>query len=796
MKLLKMILAAGLLLGGVVVNAAVDALPLHHHVFLDTDKTPGNKAGDGFLNQCPNPAHNTFNAVSTANLQYCASGSNIGKVIGDKVGFVANCNGPAPTSVSNGVSADVDGDGVTEKIYGSPQACAWFMAKSEFCEVHAGDYWQPGAQATRALVDRASDQTNCQRSECWNSSLVLFGNGPNMGSVPGTGYGTAAARGTIQAADSRGSVDSWDTNNDRIPDSDQGLGSVSFPVILNQDSNHNSVNETTFCGLTADSCTGDAFFKIFWGCGHENINANVCPANLASGQHRVYIDTNADGTFTSGEELGPGTNWDASFITVKGVEFKNANAGPTTCDGFGIRDYIGSFQRSGGNTSVPSHGIWLDHIYNHGDAYTSAPCASEAYAGLVGENENNYVIEPNWFMNSYIIVGNRFLMNDDCGEYGECGASTYWYNNRILFPANAGGSQSIARIKSHDSLKQGTTPKIMSMWNNEIIYQHRLTTGTFPTRLFEMECYGHCWDQTNGPFHTSAGQGQIWFYGNIVRYQGTVTTPWDRMATQFCQADNGVTPTLDNARGWKWYAFNNTYDLEVTNGATTTLFSAPCKDPGIDYVDKNNAYFGVRNLHDNGSGGTIGTATHTDSRTNDVCSQANPSCTAATTLRSTWWTNHTKNNGVYAGIANYKPTTAANGGVLDEQGTCILPQPNGTLARGTDYNKDSVVDLTWYDIAGNFVDCSGTNVQDIGAEQNTNDSGAGQPVCGNNVIEGTEICDGTDFGVLTCANYNCPGGSLSCTNCTSISSSTCTGCPVPPGIMQMKGIRAKGHKKP
>lgn len=40
-------------------------------------------------------------------------------------------------------------------------------------------------------------------------------------------------------------------------------------------------------------------------------------------------------------------------------------------------------------------------------------------------------------------------------------------------------------------------------------------------------------------------------------------------------------------------------------------------------------------------------------------------------------------------------------------------------------------------------------------------------ICGNNVVEASEVCDGTDFGSASCAGLGYAGGALSCTsNCT------------------------------
>ena len=40
-------------------------------------------------------------------------------------------------------------------------------------------------------------------------------------------------------------------------------------------------------------------------------------------------------------------------------------------------------------------------------------------------------------------------------------------------------------------------------------------------------------------------------------------------------------------------------------------------------------------------------------------------------------------------------------------------------------------------------------------------------ICGNNVVEANELCDGADFGSASCAGLGYAGGALSCTsNCT------------------------------
>lgn len=52
------------------------------------------------------------------------------------------------------------------------------------------------------------------------------------------------------------------------------------------------------------------------------------------------------------------------------------------------------------------------------------------------------------------------------------------------------------------------------------------------------------------------------------------------------------------------------------------------------------------------------------------------------------------------------------------------------------------------------------------------------PICGNDVREGPEQCDGADVGVASCAAQGCTGGAPSCTATCALDFSTCTGCPI------------------
>jgi subtilisin family serine protease len=53
-----------------------------------------------------------------------------------------------------------------------------------------------------------------------------------------------------------------------------------------------------------------------------------------------------------------------------------------------------------------------------------------------------------------------------------------------------------------------------------------------------------------------------------------------------------------------------------------------------------------------------------------------------------------------------------------------------------------------------------------------------EATCGNDLIECSESCDGTDLGGLTCADFGCAGGTLACNgSCSGFDTSGCTSCP-------------------
>jgi len=834
------------------------AVAADRHVYLNAS------GGGSQLNDCANPAHNAKGTSNTDELEYCVGGgATAGKVIGTATGRITSgaCTTDggdgvgAVTAVTNGVSADVDGDGTNETVYGSPQACVWNMAGPgttgpDSCEVHAGAYTKPGARAGNALIDPAGG--TCERSECFNATFVALGNGPNMGSQPGSGYGSSPSNpGYLRGAVMNGSTDTWDSDGDKIPDCVGNSGSAvcygecsggtepdamcvvngdcagsgtcihtiysgeptSYPAIFDGDADGDGTFwESTGC-TDATTCTGDTFYAGIFGCGHENVNANLCPSSLSGGQHRIYIDADADGSF-SGDERGPGINWNSSYLKVKDITFRHYNGGTDVCNGGGIRDYIGHFTMSGANSSVPGHGYYIDHMFWY-DNFYSRMCANEATTAIWGDNENHYSTVVDEMSNSFIVSGNRFVINDDCGEYGECGGSKLLVNNRIVFPAtradgatwitsggpgasSTGEFQQLMRIKSHDSLNDGADPKILRVVNNELIYQ-RGTPSSQPAGIFGVECFGSCWnspynvDCTSGPTCTGGsnpgaactqgggectggtctphpffccsgsgtgsceafngpGKGEIWFNGNLVRFQGAGAPEWNRVGAGFCdvgdctQCDvNG--PFATSNQNWKFYTFNNTWDIEQLGTTATTTFDYICNGTGTKYVTRSNAVFGGTTVNSEnattevratcvggsavGSNCTIGgaacagggtctasTVTSTSSGSTDVVNAGN--------TRTNWWTGHAKNAAVHAGLANYVPTSGGTAVLYEKlnNGAC---DPDGDGVAGVNYYGAGNV-TTWYDIAGNTVSCPTINSTiSYGAIQPNSDSVASVP---------------------------------------------------------------------
>ncbi|MGM0596439.1 MAG: hypothetical protein ACQES9_05305 [Myxococcota bacterium] len=93
---------------------------------------------------------------------------------------------------------------------------------------------------------------------------------------------------------------------------------------------------------------------------------------------------------------------------------------------------------------------------------------------------------------------------------------------------------------------------------------------------------------------------------------------------------------------------------------------------------------------------------------------------------------------------------------------------------------DEVCDTT--NLAGEDCESQGFDTgvlacaEDCSAFDTSGCSGTG-PVCNNGIIEGDEVCDGTNLGGSTCESENYAGGTLSCSpDCTSFDYSQCTSC--------------------
>lgn len=723
------------------------AFAADRHVYL-------NESGGGTqLDDCPNPAHNTKGiAGNTDELTYCTASSPHKFICDAGAGCkswtitTASC-GIAGVAVTNGVTVDVDGDGTEETIYGHPQACVWNMAKSDSCEIHAGTY---GGIGTEANEDTAGDGAVdvCDRSDCWRATVTAWGYGPNMGS---TGYGTAANPGYLRGAVMNSSTDTWDSNNNKVPDADESV--TSYPVVFdgNADGDGNLL-ETTNC--TGNTCSGDAFYAVFVGCGTSD---SFCDSSLAGGQTRPRIDTDANGSTDSDAASGGAKN--VSYFYIKDIEAKNYNGGATTCSAAGVREGLGHFTLAGGpEVSGSGDGLTVDHIYWHNGAYSNL-CRQEHYVAVFGDNENHSCsVDFTEMKNNYIILDNRFVINDDCDAEqsgaDECGCSKSFHDNRVVIHNTiAAQYQGLIRLKSLDTVDAGARAKKFWLYNNEIIWQRPDTTLSY---IIFPECFGKC-----DPFALSLGT--ISFHGNLIRLNGASDPKYKRFSQISCTA------TLTGGPGginWKFYSYNNTFDIERIGGGTSS-FDAICSTTGTKYVSKNNAVFGVTASQFN-----LESATTLD-RTNNLCTTSNTGCTTNTSGRTAWWTVGTQNVGVTVGLDNY---IAKASGPLDNSGAC---DPDGDGALGADVDGDGDQDLTWTDLSGRPIDCSTVSSSiDIGAVQNTPIVGA---FCGDGIINGSETCEGTGTcdevtvlcGGLTCITQGFASGDLLCNGSCALSTASC-----------------------
>jgi hypothetical protein len=750
----------------VLLTAASAAVAADRHVFLDTN-------GNGQLNDCPNPAHNAKGvAGNTDELSYCLGGSQDGKIVGTVAGTTtsSSCSsgGGAVSQVRNGVQADVDRDGAKEFVYGHPQACVWNMAKSDSCEVHAGTYKKAGAQCDGSCGDQngVDAQGNgsalegtigtCDKFDCFLGSVVAFGDGPNM---DGTGYGTSTAPGYLRGAQMNGSTDSWDPNGDKNPA--DGL----YPAVLSGDANGNGSFDITAC--SGSSCTGDAFYGVIIGCGGGTFGQYFCRTSPLGSSGYVKIDSNADGTFDQNVGVFSLSSKEVHYLQIKDLEFTRYNGGNGAYFA-GTRPKTATIDLNGGDGST-NFGVAVDHIYLHDndftygiDNYWDDNVSNEGYTenhwAAFNDQSNYGCAVPTQIQNSFLVQNNARLFNFDGDEDNPCGCETYIHDNRILVdvdPAKAGvlyrnnveggpvpGTGSFTRTHSvvlgyYKSI--GNNPAQHRLWNNEIVIK---SMGTSRGYFMDLQGIGAAHGGTNGA---------LWMYGNLFRYDPSVTLGFSRFWQGYCG---------DNSTNYRWYLFNNTFDMN-------TPMEPICSDnTGSLIVEKNNAF--LRTTNTNASSAT------TKWYENNLSSTASSD-------RAVWFNPGAFAAGspsIHGGLANYKPRV---GGPLDGAGNC---DPDRDGVRGVDWNGDGTQETSWRDLAGNLVDCSaGTATIAIGAIQRS----ATTAVCGNGVRESGETCDGLDLGGSTCVSLGFGGGTLRCSAVCAWDTSSCTAVNNPPSNVQ--GLR-------
>jgi hypothetical protein len=695
------------------------------HVFLDTD-------GDGKLNQCPNPAHNTYACAppavpcNTANLERCNGGANVGKVRGDRTGYVSTCSGGAFVTIANGDTADVDGDGINESVYLTPQACVWDMAKSDSCEIHAGTYKKAGATCDGSCGDQsgvdpvtaAGSQLEgtlgvCDKFDCFKASVVALGDGPHM---DGTGYGTSSAPGYLEAARENGSFDSWDTNGDKQPDG-------SYSAILSGDDNGNGVFDATT--LSGGSLIGDSFYGVMIGCG--KYGQYFCRTSPVAGSGYIRIDTNGDGVVDTNAGNFNVTTKEVHYLQIRDLEFTRYNGGNGAYFA-GVRPHTSIIDLNGAHdSSSGTNGLVVDHIYLHDndftlgiDNYWDDNVSNEGYTenhwSGFNDQTNFGATTPTVIENSFLVQNNARLFNFDCGVGGgtTCGNEIYIHDNRILVDVDAtkagvlyrncveGGPVpcTAAFTRTHSVVVSyikhiDLQPQRHRFWNNEFVIK---SMGTSRGYFMDLQGFGNAENQ-NG--------GAMWLYGNLFRDATDQTLGMSRFWQGFCDINTG---------GYDFRMFNNTFDLNAPLGP---VCSSP-STPGDIVREKNNVFMRTTSLAQ--STATIATFENV---------------TASTTVsdRALWFNPGTfaaGSPGVHNGLANYVPRI---GNALYEKvdnGTTILTpcDPDRDGVTGVD-NYDGlgtpgVNETTWRDIAGNVVNCLlGTN--SYGAIQPNSDGAVANP---------------------------------------------------------------------
>lgn len=97
-----------------------------------------------------------------------------------------------------------------------------------------------------------------------------------------------------------------------------------------------------------------------------------------------------------------------------------------------------------------------------------------------------------------------------------------------------------------------------------------------------------------------------------------------------------------------------------------------------------------------------------------------------------------------------------------------------TTTDNTSTSTSSVDTTTTTDTSTTTTDATTTTGTSTG--DNTTGTTTGGPACGNNKVEGDEVCDGTDFNGETCktlAPTKWGGGSLTCFECSAVNDNAC-----------------------
>jgi len=633
------------------------------HVYLDLD-------GDGQLDDCPNPEHNAHGTSNTDPLFVCSGGTGDGLVVGTAAGRISetgcSSGGGATTPLVSGAEADVDGDGALEAVYGHPQACVWHMAPSDSCEVHAGIYGSAGARADAdALSYSMGGDDGCDKHNCWYATVVAYGYGPNL---DGDGYGTDASPGYLRGADVNGSIDTWDTDGDRVPDTEPGEPD-GFAVVFGGDLD----GDGQFDPSTGDdsSVDGDAYYAVQVGCNSEYYD--FCDPAHPDG---VQVDTDADGVF---DAIPANSRQPVDHFVIRDIEFTGYNGGHADSGGCRAREGMIALEGTGA-----TDGLVVEHVYVHDNDYSAQP-SHETWWSTFSDSHNGACTGWTEIRDSTLVQNNEKVIDDDCGGGNPCGCPKLVHDNLIVrdvtSPQASNRNVVFAYLKSIDSTASGAV-KAHRIYNNDFVF------GPGDGWFLDLQAFGNS---------MGTETGELWIYGNLFRELEGSTANMERFWAGFCG---------DWSESWQLYFFNNSFDLSF---GTTEGLGQACIEPGEQIVEKNNAYFsGATNIRPHQ------TVADTDIVVNELCSVDSPNCAAVGNDRAAWWT-WTGSATAYDGPTQY---AALANGPLDDLAYGAPCDPDADGVEGVDYDGDGVNDTTWTDLAGHTVECLALDSPlDVGAIQ-------------------------------------------------------------------------------